>query len=94
MEAASITVTSAELRALGQGLNLTALRGRIGHLEALCNRKNETATEFKEAVQVAAIECGLIPGVLTQYIAARCSDTVRKKAQSAEQLSLLFGEEI
>lgn len=84
----------AQVKALAQGINLTAVRGRLGHLEALFLRKQETAQDYKDAVQVAALESGLIPGVLNQFIAARCTETVTKKARSAEQLSLLFGEAI
>jgi hypothetical protein len=82
------------VRALSQGLNLSEIRSRLGNLEALCHRKIEAAEDFKNAVQVAAIESGVLPGVLTQYITARVTDSVNKKARSAEQLSLLFGEEI
>lgn len=81
-----------EVRALSQGINLTALRGSLAELDAACLRKIEAAEAFKNAVQVVALTTGIIPGVLSQYITARCTDSVKKKAQSAEQLSLLFGE--
>lgn len=84
----------AQFKALAQGVNLSEIRTRLPNLEALCMRKIDAAEDFKNAVQVAAIESGIIPSVLTQYISARCTDTVNKKARSAEQLSLLFGEEI
>lgn len=84
----------AQFRAMSQGLNLTEIRRRLPELEALCHHKLAASEAFKNAVQVAALESGLLPGVLSQYIASRCTDTVAKKARSAEQLSLLFGEEI
>lgn len=84
----------AEVKALGQGINLNKIRTSIPELEAACNRKIEAAEDFKNAIQVCAINCGLIPGVLSQYIVARCTDTVKKKSRSAEQLSLLFSEQI
>jgi len=91
------TMTSDErtqLKALGQGINLSVLRDKIGHLEGLFNRKQEAAQDYKDAAQVVAIEAGIIPSVLNQFIAARATDTVSKKSRSAEQLSLLFGEDI
>jgi hypothetical protein len=81
-----------QVRALAAGINLTTLRGSIGLLEAACNRKIEAQEDFKNAIQVAALTVGVLPGVLSQYIVARCTDSVKKKARSAEQLSLLFGE--
>lgn len=83
-----------EVRALGAGINLAKIRDAKPRLESLCHRKIEAAEEFTNAVQIAALESGLLPGVLSQYITSVCTDTVRKKARSAEQLSLLFGEEI
>lgn len=91
------TMTDSErvnVKALSQGINLTEIRTRLPHLEALCHRKQEAADDFKNAIQVAAIESGLLPAVLSQFVAARVTDTVAKKARSAEQLSPLFGEEI
>ena len=82
----------AQVRALAAGINLTALRGSISLLEAACNRKIEAQEDFKNGIQVAALTVGVLPGVLSQYIVARCTDSVKKKARSAEQLSLLFGE--
>ena len=82
----------AQVRALAAGINLTALRASIQELEAACNRKIEAQEDFKNMVQVQALTLGILPGVLSQYIVARCTDTVKKKARSAEQLSLLFGE--
>ena len=82
----------AQVRALAAGINLTALRDSIPELEAACNRKIEAQEDFKNMVQVQALTLGILPGVLSQYIVARCTDTVKKKARSAEQLSLLFGE--
>lgn len=84
--------TVAGVKALGMGINLTVLHAAIPKLEAACNHKIEASEDFKNVVEVAAIESGIIPGVLAQYIKARCSDTVKKKAQSAGQLSLLFEE--
>ena len=83
-----------QVRALGQGINLADIRKSMPELEALCNHKIEAAEAFKNAIQVCALTAGLLPGVLSQYVSARCTDSVRKKARSAEQLSLLFGEEI
>jgi len=79
-------------RALGQGMNLTEIRNSIPELEAACNRKIEAQEDFKNAIQIAALKAGLLPGVLSQYIVARCTDSVKKKARSAEQLQLLFVE--
>lgn len=81
-----------QLRALAAGINITALRGSIDELEQACLRKIDAQTTFNNAVQVAALTCGIIPGVLSQYIVARCTDAVKKKAQSAAQLQLLFEE--
>lgn len=91
---AHITITGTQFKALSQGINLSAIRTAIPELEALCNRKIEAAKDFDEAITVQAIKAGLLKGVLSQYIAARCNDTVSKKAQSAQQLSFLFSEEI
>lgn len=84
----------AHVRALAAGVNLTAIRKSIPELEAACNRKIEAAEDFGNKIKVIALTVGILPGVLSQYITARCTDTVKKKARSAEQLSLLFGEEI
>lgn len=81
-----------QVRALGKGINLSALIKALPQLEAACNHKIEASGDFNDAVQVAAIESGCIPSVLAQFVKARCSDTVNKKAQSAGQLSLLFEE--
>lgn len=83
-----------KVRAISQGINLTEIKTAIPELEAACNAKMDAAERFKEVITVTAIKCGVLPGVLTQYITARCTDTVKKKSRSAEQLSLLFGEEI
>ena len=79
-------------RALGQAVNLTELRKVLPSLEALCNEKIAASDAFKDAVTVAALTTGLLPGVLSQYVVAICTDTVAKKARSAGQLSLLFEE--
>ena len=86
------TITEAEVSALGKGINLTAMRAAIPNLEALCNAKIAAAEDFRLAVTVAALNAGLLPAVLAQYIVARCTETVAKKARSAGQLSLLFEE--
>ena len=85
-------ITEEQVRALGVGINLTALRKRVPELEAACNAKMEASEAFADVIAVAAIESGVIKGVLAQYITSRCNDTVRKKAISAAQLSLLFDE--
>jgi hypothetical protein len=82
------------VRALSQGINLTEIKSGIPELEALCNHKIEASENFKNAIQIHALKAGLLPGVLSQYITARCTDSVKKKARSAEQLSFLFGEEV
>ena len=78
--------------ALGKGINLTALRQSLPELEAACNHKLEAAEDYKNAVTVCALTSGIMPAVLSQYIVARVTDTVAKKARSAEQLNLLFDE--
>lgn len=81
-----------KVKAAGMGINLTEIKKSIPELEAACNHKMEACEDFKNKVQVVALSVGLLPGVLSQYITARCSDTVKKKARSAEQLSLMFSE--
>lgn len=88
------TTDKVHVRALAAGMNITEIRKSIGELESLANAKIQAAEQYDEAITVAAIKCGCIKAVLSQYINARVTDTVKKKAQSAEQLSLLFGEEI
>ena len=88
----SETTDLEHIRALGAGINLTALRKAVPELEAACNAKIEICEAFKNIVQVVAIQSGVLPGVLSQYITARCNDTVKKKAHSAQQLALLFDE--
>lgn len=88
----SIETDMETIKALGQGINLTLLRKSMSELEAACVVKNETSETFKNLVQVAALQAGVLPGVLSQYIQARVTDTVKKKSRSAEQLSLLFSE--
>ena len=88
------TTDKVHVRALAAGMNLTEIRRCIGELESLANAKIAAAEQFDDAITMAAIKCGVIKSVLSQYINARVTDTVKKKAQSAEQLSLLFGEEI
>ncbi len=82
------------VRALGAGINLTEIKTSIPELEAACNRKIEATADFDAVLTVCAIKSGIIKAVLSQYIVARVTDTVKKKSQSAEQLSLLFGEDI
>lgn len=79
-------------KALGMGINQIAIKKAIPELEAACNRKIEAAEDFKNAIHVVALQAGLLPGVLSQYISARVTDTVKKKSRSAAQLSLLFDE--
>ena len=86
------TEVNTQVRALSFGVNITALRGSIQELEQSCLRKIDAAEEFRNGVQVAALTCGILPGVLQQFIVARVNGTVKKKAQSAQQLDLLFGE--
>lgn len=88
----SVVPDAAKVKALGMGINLSDLRGKIPELEAACNRKIEAQEDFKAVIQVVAITTGILPGVLSQYITARCTDSVKKKARSAVQLSLLFDE--
>ena len=83
-----------QVRALGAGINLSEIRKAIPELEAACNRKIEAVEDFADKIKIVGLSFGIIPSVLSQYIVARCTDTVKKKAQSAEQLSLLFGEDI
>ena len=54
----------------------------------------DAAENFGNAIKVAALTASLLPGVLSQYIIARVTDSVKKKSRSAEQLSFLFGEDI
>ena len=82
----------ADVKALGQGINLTQLRQALPELEAACHRKIESAEDYKNAIQVVALSSGIIPAVLSQYIQARVTDSVKKKARSAGQLQLLFEE--
>jgi hypothetical protein len=81
-----------QVRALAAGINITALRGSIEKLETACRRKIEAQEDFKHAIYLAALQNGIIPGVLSQYVVARVTETVKKKAQSAAQLQLLFEE--
>lgn len=90
----TIHVTDKQIRALGQGLNLSEIRSAIPELEAACNRKIEAAEDFDAVLTMCSLKSGIIKSVLSQYIVARVTDTVKKKSQSAEQLSLLFGEDI
>ena len=83
---------SVDVKALGMGINKTALEKALPELESACNRKIEAAEDFKTIVQVVALSAGILPGVLSQYVTARCNDSVKKKATSAEQLSFLFAE--
>ena len=92
MSAENEMADKAMLSALGQGINLTALRTAIPVLEAACNRKIEAQEDYKNAITVAALKSGIIPAVLSQYIVARVTDTVARKARSAVQLNLLFDE--
>jgi len=80
------------VKSLGCGMNLTELRRVLPELEAAFNRKAEASEDFSDVVKVASINTGIMTGVLSQFVAARCNDTVKKKSRSAEQLSLLFVE--
>lgn len=80
------------VKALAAGINLTAIKKSIPELEAACNRKIEAQEDFGNAIKVAALTAGVLPGVLSQYIVAICTDSVKKKSRSAVQLSLLFDE--
>ena len=90
----TIASDKTKVRAISQGINLSELKQFIPELEAACYSKMDSAERFKDVITVAAIKIGVLPGVLSQYIVARCTDSVKKKARSAEQLSLLFGENI
>ena len=81
-----------KVKALSQGINLKEIGSSLPELDALCARKIDAAEEFKNAVQIVALKAGLLPGVLSQYVIARCTDTVKKKSRSAEQLCLLFSD--
>lgn len=89
MEAVS---NKTNVQALGQGINITAMSKAIPELEAACNHKIEAQENFTNLIKVCAINSGILPGVLSQYIVARVTDSVKKKRRSAEQLSLLFAE--
>ena len=85
-------VDATKVKALGMGINLSTLGSKIPECEAACNRKIDAQEDFKNIIQVVAIATGILPGVLSQYITARCTDSVKKKSRSAGQLSLLFEE--
>ena len=85
-------IDAAQVKALGMGINHPAISKALPELEAACNRKIEAQEDFKNVIQVCALQAGLLPGVLSQYVVARCTDSVKKKARSAEQLCLLFSE--
>lgn len=90
----TIATDTTKVRALAAGIDLSAIKKAIPELEAACNRKIEATEDFKNAIQVQAIQAGCLPGVLSQYITARVTDTVKKKSRSAQQLQFLFNEDI
>lgn len=88
----TIHVTDRAMAAVSKGIKLNEIRTAQPELEALCNRKIETAEDFGNAVKLAALKAGIDASVLSTYITAVCNDTLKKKESQAEQLTLLFSE--
>ena len=73
-------------------MKLDAVRDKLGHLKQLCRSKNETATDYAEAVEAVATAAGLNKAALASFVAAAVSDKAKEKRERARQLSLLFEE--
>ncbi len=88
----TIHVTDKQFSAMSKGIKLAEVRAAHGELEALCNKKIGTAEDFSNAVKLVSLKAGIDASVLSTYITAVCNDTLKKKENQAEQLTLLFSE--
>lgn len=87
-----VNTTMGRIHAAGMGIKLNEIRDSAPQLEAACNRKLEAAEDFANAIKLIALKAGIDATVLSTYITAVCNDTLKKKQNQAEQLSLLFDE--
>lgn len=86
----TVHVTDKQLKAASKGIKLPEIKGAIPELEAACNRKIAAAEDFSNLCKLTALKAGVDASVLSTYITARCNDTLAKKENQAEQLTLLF----
>ena len=88
----TVHVTDRQMSAAAKGIKLGEIRGASPKLESLCDAKISAAEDFANAVKLAALQAGVDASVLSTYITAKVNDTLRKKQNQAEQLTLLFEE--
>jgi len=88
----SVDLTSGQLRAASMAIKLGEIAEAYSELEALCYRKIDATEAFSNACKAVAFRSGVDAAVLSAYVTARTTDTLRKKQRKAEQLTLLFEE--
>ena len=88
----TVHVTDQGLSAAARGMKLSEIRVATDELERLCTRKIDAAEDFSNAVKLAALKSNIDASVLSTYITAKVNDTLKKKQNQAEQLSILFDE--
>ena len=84
--------TPAKISALRLGIKLSEIRAAIPELEAACNRKIDASENFANLCKLVALKSGIDASVLSTYINAVCNETLAKKENQANQLTLLFEE--
>lgn len=88
----TVHITDKQLSSLAAGINLSEIRRSIPALEALCNAKIQATEEFNDLCKLVSLKSKVNAQVISSYITAVCNDTLSKKEQQTEQLSLLFSE--
>ena len=87
-----VDTTIGRMQALSKGIKLNEIIAAVPELEARCKMKIEAGERFADLVKLVALKSGIDASVLSTYITAVCNDTLKKKQNQAEQLSLLFDE--
>lgn len=73
-------------------INLETVKTKEDHLIRLCNKADEAATDYKEAVNKIAESAGINSATLNKYIKARAGDKFDETNQKVQQLALVFDE--
>jgi len=89
---AQINITDTGLSAAGKGMRLGEIRAAIPELEAACNRAIDASEAFGDLCKLIGLQASVDPSVIKTFVAARCNDRIKKTADKAEQLDLLFSE--
>lgn len=89
-----LQTTDRKLAAVAKGIKLGEVRGAISELETLCHHKIAASDAFSDACKRVAEKSGMKAAAISAYVTSIVRDKLEDNREKAEQLSLLFEEEI